>query len=105
MKTKLSLPFIGFLQTSGLTVYVSSVVYLMQTLGGGNVGPSNPMFSGISILLLFVMSAMISASIMLGYPAWLYRGGKTKQAFTIVGWSIGWLLVYFIVFLTCALVV
>jgi len=105
MKTKLSLPFIGFLQTSGLTVYVSFVVYLMQTLSDRTFVPSNPMLGGISVLLLFVMSAMICAAIMLGYPALLFRSGKTKPAMTIVGWSIGWLLMYFIIFLSCALFV
>jgi hypothetical protein len=104
MKTRLSLPFIGFLQATGLTVYVSFVVFLMQSMSTRGA-PTNPMFQGISILLLFVLSAMVSASIMLGYPAWLYGGSKTKQALAIVGWSIGWLLVYLIVFLCYALFV
>lgn len=100
---RFSPPFIGFLESACLTLYVGAVVYLMQTLGTRGV-PSNPTLQGISILLLFVLSAMISATIMLGYPTLLFRGGKTKPALTIVGWGIVWLAVFFVGALILAII-
>jgi len=87
---KLTLPTIGLLETTGLTVYVILVSKIFQH-GESWAGGINPTSASIFFLLLFVASALISALIMLGYPAFLFFGGKKKEAFELVLWSTIWL--------------
>jgi hypothetical protein len=104
MNTRLSPPFIGFLESTSLTLYVGVVVTLIQTLGERNA-PINPPLGGMMMLMLFVLSALISASIMLGYPLMLWRDKKTTQALVIVGSSIAWLALFVAVILTVGFMV
>lgn len=47
----------------------------------------------IIFLLIFVVSALISGSIVLGYPLFLFTKGEKKMAAKIVGFTIAWLIV------------
>ncbi|MBU1348554.1 hypothetical protein KJ781_00605 [Patescibacteria group bacterium] len=102
MKQTPSAPIAGLFQAVVLGLYVFGVVTLMNAIGSHDV-PSNATLQGMTILLLFVLSATICASVMLGYPALLLRDGKIKQALTVIGWSIVWLAIIFAVTLTVAL--
>ena len=86
---------IAFLQAVGLTAYISLIALFMQNAEKW-FGPQkgNQMFGIMVFLLIFVISALISASIMLGYPAFLFLKDKKKTALKIVLQSIGWLIVF-----------
>ncbi|MFH1078098.1 MAG: hypothetical protein V1745_02335 [Patescibacteria group bacterium] len=95
-------PIAGLVQAAGLSVYVFAVVSFISSMEKTGA-PKNPQLVGMTMLLLFVLSAMISASIMLGYPAFLFRDGKIKEALKVIGWSIGWLAAIFGIVLTVTL--
>lgn len=87
---KLSLPTIGLLQAAGLTLYITSVAKLFQ-YGGAFFGSLDTVKAATFFLLLFVVSALISALLILGYPLFLFFGRKRKEALEIVSWSTLWL--------------
>jgi len=84
-------------QAVGLTVYVSLIAFFMQNAHNW-FGPQkeNQMFGIMVFLLIFVISALVSASIMLGYPTILFFKGKKKTALKIVLQSVGWLVVFLV---------
>jgi len=90
---KINQKLIPPLEAAGLTGYVTLVVTLMSNMEK-NSSDGGGMVTGIIVLLLFVTSALISASIMLGYPALLFFRGEGKTALKIVLQSIGWLLAF-----------
>lgn len=99
MIKKASPPFLGFLQATGLVVYVSLVAYFF-TLGHLFDSKAGVDFFGpIMALLLFIMSAVISATLVLGRFGVLFWDKKFREAFTLLGWTVGWILFYFVVVL------
>ena len=57
--------------------------------GGFSVHP----VAGISLFLLaFVISAVISGSLVLAYPAVLFFDGRRREALRVVFWSAAWLI-------------
>lgn len=88
---------IAFVQAGGLTIYVSLVALFMQNAESWfGPQPDSKILGTMVFLLIFVLSALISASIMLGYPIMLFFKGKRKTAFKILFQSIGWLAVFLI---------
>jgi hypothetical protein len=58
-------------------------------------------WSPIAFLLLFVSSALITSSLVLGRPIYLYFDGKKEEAVKFLLYTIGWLFgITIIVFLT-----
>jgi len=100
---KLSLPFIAFLEASGLTVYCGLIGLLMWQ-GEKIFGPVYTFLGPTMFLVLFVVSALISALLILGYPFLLFwEEKKTKEALKLVTFSIVWLAFY--IFLILALLI
>lgn len=95
---------IALAQAVGLSGYVTLVVFFLQNaknlLNPSSVGET---LVGMVMLLLFVISALISAAIMLGYPAILFFKGKRKTALKIILTSIGWLILIFALIIAIAL--
>ena len=92
---------IGLLQAIGLLLYVTIVAVIMRD------GPFwfryeniNLTFGVMAFLLFFVLSALISASLILGYPLILLLDGKKKDAIQTVLWSVGWIVIFFIIALS-----
>ena len=92
----MSAPFLGFLQATGLVAYISLVAYFF-TLG--------PLFSkkiaaefygSVIALLLFILSAVISALLVLGRTGVLFWDKRYQEAFTLLGWTLGWGFFYFL---------
>ncbi|MCL5970710.1 MAG: hypothetical protein M1450_04390 [Patescibacteria group bacterium] len=95
---KFSLPFLAFLQATGLTIYIGLVALFMfnaERLFGSKIGVLGP----ILFLLLFIISATISGLIVLARPGFLFWEKRYKESFTLLGWTVGWLLLYFIIIL------
>ena len=98
MLNKRSIQFIAFLQATGLVIYLIliSLFFIFITPKFNN---SNEQFyAPILMLLLFVISAVISALLFLGKSAVLFWDKKYKESFTLIGWTVGWGVVYFLLF-------
>lgn len=91
---------IAFAQSLGLVAYVFLLASIVQNAQNwfGPKDPS-PMFGIMVFLLTFVISALISASLILGYPIFLFIKGKKKTAIKMVLQSIGWLIVFLLLVL------
>jgi hypothetical protein len=97
---KLSPPFIGFLQATGLALYCS-LVALVFFNGERLFGSGGKTFVPFTMLSLFVVSALICALIALGYPFIIFWDKKnTKQALKLVGFTAGWLLLFVVLTLS-----
>lgn len=90
----LSLPFLAFLQSTALVAYISLVASIM--LNGNKIfGPQVTLFGPILFLLLFIVSAVISATLFLGRSGYLFWEKRYKESFTLLGYTILWSLFYF----------
>lgn len=94
MKLKnLSLPFLAFLQATGLLVYIGLVSQIF--IHGNKIfGPQFNFLGPVAFLLLFVISAIISGLLVLAKPAYLFWEKRYKEAFTLIGWTLSWLVLY-----------
>jgi hypothetical protein len=94
---------VGLLQAAGLTFYIASFAALVQ---GAERWIRNPHpILGITLFLLaFVVSALISGSIVFAYPILLLFDGKKDEALRIVFWSAVWLILFFLLFGVIALI-
>ncbi|HEX5429522.1 MAG TPA: hypothetical protein VFX17_00390 [Patescibacteria group bacterium] len=85
-------------------VYVSIVAFIMSH-GDQWFGQQDTGWTPIAILMLFVVSAAVTASLVLGRPALMYLDGRKKEALQFFGYTIGWLAVLtIIVFIVMAAV-
>ncbi|MFH0874283.1 MAG: hypothetical protein V1846_05615 [Candidatus Komeilibacteria bacterium] len=84
----------GFLQALGLTVYVALFASIINLLEASKWQPKfAPGFSIMFFLLAFIFSAVVCGALMLGYPITLFSAGKRREAFIVIAWSAGWLVV------------
>jgi len=84
---------IALIQALGLSAYIGLVASLMQGLDKVMPPLGSPALGISFVLMLFVLSALVSGSILLGYPLFLAKDGKVKQAMQIVGYSMLWIFV------------
>lgn len=92
---KLSLPFLAFLQSTGLLIYVS-LVSLFMLNANHIVGPGPNFFGPIAFLLLFIISAIISGLLLLGRAGFLFWEKRYKESFTLLGWTLFWAILYLV---------
>jgi len=53
-------------------------------------GNQDTFFGPLAVLLLLVISAAISGTLVFGKAAVLFWEKKYKECFTLVGWTLGW---------------
>jgi len=63
----------------GAAIYITLVALLM-TKGNNIFGQATGVLGGVSILLLFTLSALIVGSLILGKPLMLYLDGNKKES-------------------------
>lgn len=100
MLKNFSLPFLAFLQMTGLVIYVIFIASFF-TFIGPSFKPNMAIaefFAPIIMLLLFIISAVISASLVLGRAAILFWEKKYKESFKLIFWDIVWGFTYFSIF-------
>lgn len=103
-KKNFSLPLIAFLQALGLVVYCS-LVGLLFWRGNKWFGTPHTFLGPSLFLVLFVVSALISALLILGYPFVLFWEKKqTIKALKLVVCTTAWL-IFFILLAIFLLVV
>lgn len=88
----------AFLSALGEVVYIALVATVMQNaerIFGRRPGA----LAFVGFLLLFVLSATVSGALVLGRPWLLYADGKRREAFTLFGYTVGWLLVFLVAIL------
>lgn len=95
-----SIPFVGFLQATALLAYVLLVVSFINLVESGTNDADNEIYAGVTMIMLFVISAVVSGGIVLGRAGQLFAQKKQAEAYRLVGWTVGWMLVYFLVFVT-----
>lgn len=98
MKPFKSLPLQAFVNAVAGVLYVILVAwfmfYIMQY-----VPKEDTFLAPASFLLLFVLSASIEGSLILGQPIMLYLDGKKTEGLKLLTMTIGWLFVFTILIL------
>ena len=88
---------VGLLQAFGIAIYVILFAFFIHNIEFWLKDVStHPTFNMVLILLLFIISAVVCASLMFGYPISLFFNGEKKIALRIVFWGVIWLLVLFV---------
>jgi len=76
----------------GVLIYISVVAWIMQN-GEQLFGRINNILGPILFLLLFVISALITSSLALGRPAYLYFNGQNRAGTKMFFYNTGWLII------------
>ena len=91
----LSPKYLGFIQASGLFLYIFLVTSFMNGI--------TPLFqkadsalAPLVFIMLFVISAVISASMVLGRAGYLFWEKRYAEAFGLLKWTISWSILYFV---------
>ncbi|MBI2304313.1 MAG: hypothetical protein HYU86_06145 [Chloroflexi bacterium] len=87
---------VGFVQALLVSLYVWGVATIM-TGAGSWFGQPEPVLAFIFVLMLFVTSALISGSIVLGYPVYLAFDKRFSQGVKVTGATAGWLFIFLVV--------
>lgn len=90
--------FIGFLQATGFVIYVICIATFINLVGPHFNNNVAPFYAPIIMLILFVVSAVISALLVLGRVGMLFLEKKYKESFTLLGCTVASILFYFIFF-------
>lgn len=84
--------------------YVSLVAFVMSH-GNQFFGMHDTAWTPVGVLMMFVLSAAITSTLVLGRPVLMYLDGKKKDALQFFGYTVGWLFVLtVVVFVVMALV-
>ena len=88
----------SFLHSLGTVIFIFLVALLMSN-GNKLFGNANNVFGGTAILLLFVLSATVVSSLVLGKPILLYWDGEKRIALQFFAYTVLWLLLWLFLFL------
>jgi len=93
---------IGFIQAATLMAYISTVVFIIKS----ELLVGEPEFFGILLMLtIFTTSALVSATITLGYPIYLFwKQHEFKLAIKSVVSTAIWLVLFVLTLITTLLV-
>lgn len=87
----------GFVHSAGVVIYTVLVAFFMQN-GERIFGDmDNSIYGPALFLMLFVLSAAVVASLVAGKPLMLYIDGKKKEAVTLLGYTIFFLFILFLI--------
>jgi hypothetical protein len=73
-------------------IYVSAVSLVMSH-GSTWFGQKDTAFTPVAVLMLFVLSAAVTGTLVLGRPILLYLDGKKTEALKFFGFTVAWLFV------------
>jgi hypothetical protein len=81
----------------GVVIYIFLVAWLMSN-GDKLFGKVDNVLSGVAVLLVFVLSAAVTGSLVFGKPILMYLDGKRKEAVKMLGYTLGWLFFWLVIF-------
>jgi hypothetical protein len=87
---------LSFFQALGVVAYISLVATIMQN-GNKFFGPKDTFLTPVMVLLLFVISASITAGLTLGRSILWYLDGQKKEAVSLFFYVVGWLFVFMVI--------
>jgi len=73
------LVLLSILHSLGVLAYVSLVVFFMSN-GERFFGKEDTPMTGVIVLLVFILSALVTSSLVLGRPIMLFLDGKKAEA-------------------------
>lgn len=85
----------SLLSALGTVIYVAGVAWFMTNAEKG-FNNEKTIWMPIAMLLLLVVSAGVTGSLVLGQPVMLYADGKKREAVKQLTLTLGWLLVILI---------
>lgn len=89
----------SFVNAVGTIIYVALVTLAMR-IGGEIFGKVDNNFIGpIVFLLLFVLSATVTASLILGQPIWWYLNNQKIEALKLFGMTLAWIALFIVIFI------
>jgi hypothetical protein len=100
MFKKVSPPFLAFLQASSVVLYVVLLSTSLTLVTPHFTSFNAQFFAPVVMLLLFIVSAVISGLLVLGRAGYLFWEKKYKESFSLVGLTVGWIIVYSGIFIT-----
>ena len=95
--TNKKLALYGFLNASGTLVYVVLVAQIMSNGSKWFGQVDNKTFTPIAVLMLFVLSAAIVGTLVLGRPALMYLDGKKTEGVKLFLYTLGWIAAFTII--------
>ncbi len=93
--TKSKIIFLSLIHALGILVYITSVVFILITLGNHFKGNDSPI-QMIPFLLLLVFSVGLMTALVFGRPVQLYLNGFKIEAIKFFGYTLTWLFVILI---------
>jgi hypothetical protein len=81
-------------------LYIAIVSWLM-TNGQKLFGKTAGVLGGVATLLLFVISATVMGSLILGRPVLMYLDGLKKEALQLFYFTVTWLIIIAIIIFSC----
>lgn len=94
-----SVQFVAFLQATGFISYLIVLSTIFNFVLPNIDKPEVQFYAPIIMLTLFVTSAVISGLLILGKAGTLFWDKNYKEAFILIGWTLGWLVFYSTCFL------
>ncbi len=89
----------SFLNALGTILYITFVALGMTALQKFAGNKPDSFFAPVLFLTLFVLSAGVTASLVLGKPVLMYLANAKKEAVQLFLYTLGWLLVAVIILL------
>ncbi len=83
----------SFLNALGTVAYIILIALVMSGLEKFISNEPDGFFAPVLFLTLFVLSAAITAGLVLGKPVMMFLAGERKEAVTLFVYTLGWLLV------------
>jgi len=82
----------SLLHSLGVLIYISAVAYIMNH-GNQWFGKEDKFLTPVAALMLFVLSAAVTGSLVLAKPILLYLDGQKSDAIKFFLWTLGGLLI------------
>lgn len=99
MKRSFSIPFLGFLQATGLAFYLVMLSTFFTYITPKFMSATSEFYAPIIMLMLFIISAVITALLVLGKAGVMAWNKEYINALKLVFWTLGWSFLYAIFFM------
>jgi len=85
---------LSLLHALAVIAYIVIVVFIINSMGPVFEDQSDDFWTPVLFLMLFVVSAAITGTLVLGRPAYLYFNDQKKESIQFLVYTICWLFVF-----------